>query len=112
VYYVETDDDISLVLNEKASHRFSEDSPILVLDEVYKIANVHVDSKEGALGFDESGIVFSISNAIQTGTEEARYGIPLFYISSFTTDYILIRDENWQTAKDALVKKSFALIEN
>jgi hypothetical protein len=51
----------------------------------------------GPLGFGLTGILASLSTSL------AEAGVPIFAISTYNTDYILVKEENLQKAKQALV---------
>ena len=59
----------------------------------------------GQLDFSLVGILSQISGVL------ARARVGIFAISTFDTDYILTKEENWQTALDALREAGFALKE-
>ena len=55
----------------------------------------------GSLEFSLVGILAGISNAL------ARAGIPLFVISTFDTDYVLVREEYHDRANAALAEAGY-----
>jgi hypothetical protein len=51
----------------------------------------------GPLDFDLTGILASLSTSL------AKAGVPIFAISTYDTDYILVKEENLQKARQTLV---------
>jgi uncharacterized protein len=58
---------------------------------------------QGPLDFALTGILSGISVPL------ASAGIPIFAISTFDTDYILVKEEKLEDAKIALVKNGFTI---
>ena len=54
---------------------------------------------KGEFGFYETGLVYSLSAPL------AAVGIPCFYLSIFSTDFIMIEEEKMEQAKHSLRKK-------
>jgi hypothetical protein len=50
----------------------------------------------GPLDFSLTGILASLATSL------AEAGVPIFAISTYDTDYILVKEENLQKAKQAL----------
>ncbi len=59
----------------------------------------------GPLGFSMTGILSSVSGAL------AGAGISIFAISTFDTDYILVKKDKLNEAVSALKKKQFQITE-
>ncbi|MBX2823027.1 MAG: ACT domain-containing protein [Rhodothermaceae bacterium] len=72
-----TSDELSIVLSEKAA------SPEWESEKGWRMLKVN-----GPLDFNIVGVVASISAPL------AEAGIPIFVISTFDTDYLLVKDEN------------------
>ncbi len=53
---------------------------------------------QGPLGFSLTGVVSSLSTSL------AKAGISIFYISTYETDYLLVKEENLVRAKNILSK--------
>jgi hypothetical protein len=53
---------------------------------------------EGTLDFALTGIVSALSAPL------AQAGIPIFAMSTFDTDYLLVKAHTWETAKEVLLK--------
>ena len=59
---------------------------------------------EGQLDFSLVGVLAGISSAL------AESGIPLFVISTYDTDYLLVKEGDYDAAGDALKKKGYIII--
>lgn len=82
--------------------------PVAMLDETYrgKIEDGWtVMQLDGSFAFDLVGILAGISKAL------ADAGVGIFAISTFDTDYILVKDESWQRARQALLAAAYQVEE-
>lgn len=61
---------------------------------------------QGVLDFSLIGILAEISGAL------ARYEVGLFAISTFNTDYILVKDKDYKRAIKALTSEAYRIIES
>ena len=61
---------------------------------------------QGVLDFSLVGILAKISSLL------ADNGIPIYAISTFNTDYILVKAENYANALDVLTKNEYILSNN
>ena len=89
-----TDEEISLVCK-------TEDTPVgcIECDDGWRAFRI-----EGTLDFSLIGVLSRISSILA----EERIGI--FAISTFNTDYILVKKENFNHAIDALAAKGYTII--
>ena len=83
-----TSDELSIVLSEKAV------SPEWESEMGWRMLKVN-----GPLDFNIVGVVASISAPL------AEAGIPIFVISTFDTDYLLVKDENLEKSVRLLEEK-------
>lgn len=81
-----TEDELTIVLPEEA---VSADWRVEMGWRCFKVL--------GPLDFGLTGILASLSTSL------AEAGVPVFAISTYDTDYILVKEENLQKAKQALV---------
>ena len=51
---------------------------------------------EGSLSFEATGVLASLANPLATA------GVPIFVISTFDTDYVLVREDAISVAIEAL----------
>ena len=56
---------------------------------------------EGPLEFELVGVLAGISSVL------AKAGVPIFALSTFDTDYILVKREQVQVARDALISAGY-----
>jgi hypothetical protein len=56
---------------------------------------------EGPLEFELVGVLAGISSAL------AKAGVPIFALSTFDTDYILVKREQVKVARDALISAGY-----
>lgn len=61
---------------------------------------------EGPLEFSLVGILAGIAGVL------AEAGLPIFALSTFDTDYILVKREQVQVARDALISAGFSINED
>lgn len=94
VFISRTKDEISLVCTEA-----SIPSTVLNAEKGYRAFRV-----AGPLEFSLTGILASIAGAL------ADQKIPLFAVSTFDTDYILVKEEHWQNAVLALEATGYDFI--
>lgn len=91
--YHQMEDEISMIVSQ-------EEKEILETENVdfssYNETFARITIDEGPLGFDQAGIVSSMA----TPLKEAE--INLFYISTFTTDHILVKTDEIERAKAVL----------
>jgi uncharacterized protein len=59
---------------------------------------------EGPLDFDLTGIISGITTVL------AEKKIPVFTLSTYSTDYILVREANLEKAVTALIKKGYPVL--
>jgi uncharacterized protein len=85
-----TDDELSLVLPESVEIESDSSNTGWACFKV-----------EGPLEFSLVGILAGITGAL------AEAGLPIFALSTFDTDYILVRREQVQAARDALMSAGF-----
>jgi hypothetical protein len=57
---------------------------------------------EGILDFSLIGIIAKISDVL------AKHKIGIFVVSTFNTDYVLIKKENWDSAVNALLEANYS----
>ena len=60
---------------------------------------------QGVLDFSLIGILARIAGIL------ANHGIPIFAISTYDTDYILVKQEHFQRASDALERSGYKMVE-
>lgn len=58
---------------------------------------------EGSLDFDEVGILASLAAPL------AEAGVSIFVISTYETDYVLVRDDRLDAARSALAEQGHAV---
>jgi hypothetical protein len=81
----------------------------LVLPEAIKIESEKSDTGwacfkvEGPLEFGLVGVLAGISSAL------AQAGVPIFALSTFDTDYILVKREQAQAAREALTSAGYQI---
>ena len=81
----------------------------ILLPETVEIQSDHFDSGwvcfkvEGPLEFSQVGIMSGLSKAL------ADAQVPLFALSTFDTDYILVKRERVRAASDALLSAGYSL---
>jgi hypothetical protein len=96
--YNDTSDEVSLILDENAVLQF----PPEILQHTNQIWRAfQVD--EGPLGFESTGIVSSISHPL------ARARIPIYYLSTYQTDYTMVEEETLPAAIAALRAAGFTV---
>jgi uncharacterized protein len=61
---------------------------------------------QGPLEFQLVGVLAGISSVL------AEAGVPIFVISTFDTDYILVKREHVQVAREALISKGYNVSKN
>jgi len=83
----------------------------VVCDKDYKIDNFTEESKywralrvDECLDFNLIGIIKNISTVL------ANNNIPIFAISTFNTDYILVKEENFNKTINVLLKNNYEII--
>jgi len=94
VFTAKTDEEISLVCEEK----FVPQKGVIKKDGPWCAFRV-----EGVLDFSLIGILYKISEAL------AEKEIGIFVVSTYNTDYVLVKKENAQKAKNALIQKGYSL---
>jgi uncharacterized protein len=82
-----TDDELSVVCDQS-----------LVPDDVKKVDNWRAFKVEGPLNFSLTGIISSLSKPL------AENKIPIFVISTYDTDYLLVESKYFIKAKEVLIK--------
>ena len=60
---------------------------------------------EGSLEFSHVGILADLSHCL------ADAGISIFAVSTYDTDYILVKKDNWDKAKSALLNAGYEITE-
>jgi hypothetical protein len=73
-------DEISLIVDTESVHVFPQDT-LHINSDLWKLIRV----ADGPLGFEETGIVAGIASVFASAQ------ISLFYVSTFTTDFTLVR---------------------
>ena len=99
--YTETEEEVSLILNQATSAIFPPES-INVHTEGWRLLKIDVGDKP--LGFDEAGIVSSIADPLASAK------ITLFYISTFSTDYPLVPASDVSRAVQVLASSKFDIV--
>jgi hypothetical protein len=87
-----TDDELSIVLPESVEIESNRSEPGWACFKV-----------EGPLEFNLTGILAGIASVL------ANAKIPIFALSTFDTDYILVKRKQAETAKEALLSAGYAL---
>jgi hypothetical protein len=99
--YTITEDEISLILDRSLLETFPGKSSLQVSAETWKLIRV----ADGPLDFEEYGIVYSISEPI------TKAKLSLLYISTFSTDYLLVQQSSFHDAVRVLKKANFTFKE-
>eukprot|EP00742_Colponemidia_sp_Colp-10_P006309 GILJ01006763.1.p1 GENE.GILJ01006763.1~~GILJ01006763.1.p1 ORF type:complete len:326 (-),score=48.95 GILJ01006763.1:82-966(-) len=94
VSFTWTDDEVSLILDEQSVNQFTESSLVRSPGSWRPIA-----VGDDPLGFDETGIVCSQAEPL------FQAHIPLFYLSTFSTDYTLVMQADLDRALEVLKTK-------
>jgi len=87
----------------------TDDELSILLPETVEVQSDHSDSGwvcfkvEGPLEFSQVGIMAGLSKAL------ADAQVPLFALSTFDTDYILVKREQVRAASDALLSAGYSL---
>ncbi len=58
---------------------------------------------EGPLAFSEVGVLAALATPL------AEAGVPIFVVSTFDTDYLMVKQERWPAARRALAAAGFRL---
>ena len=89
-----TDEELSLVCR-------TEDTPIdaIIREDGWKGFRI-----QGVLDFSLIGILSKLSGIL------AENGIGIFAVSTFNTDYILVKEENFEQAMDALANAGYTVV--
>ena len=58
----------------------------------------------GVLDFSLIGVLSKLSGVL------AAHGIGLFAVSTYNTDYILVKEENWERALSALISEGYTVV--
>lgn len=85
-FYAKTEDEISLVCDI-----INIPSDAICVEKSYKAFRV-----AGSLDFDLTGIISKISDVL------ANNGIPIFVVSTFDTDYVLVKEEYYMQSYELL----------
>jgi len=85
--YTETEDEISMMLDEESLSIIPYDV-LKNSEDKWKYLKVN----DGPLGFTETGIASSLADTLSAA------GVSIFYISTFETDYVLITKQDAETA--------------
>lgn len=88
-----TDDELSIVCSEESAP-----------DGIIKESGWRMIKVMGPLDFGMVGILVSISNIL------AKRQISIFAISTYDTDYILLKDENLQKGIEALLEDNYQFV--
>lgn len=94
VFFSKTDEEISLVCRSELVPK-----DCIAVEEGWKGFRV-----QGELDFSLIGILSKLSAIL------AEQGISIFAISTFNTDYILVKEEKFAEARDALLKNNYKII--
>uniref|UniRef100_A0A7S3YIX4 CASTOR ACT domain-containing protein n=2 Tax=Lotharella globosa TaxID=91324 RepID=A0A7S3YIX4_9EUKA len=98
--YTEADDQISLAMGEKAYARLMHYKKQYQLGFQEEPGTWRAIRVKGEWGFDEVGLVAAISNALH-----ARH-VDLFYLSTFTRDFVLVPAQDFAKAEQCLKARS------
>jgi uncharacterized protein len=90
-----TDEELSLVLPDSVKIKSDRSDPGWACFKV-----------QGPLEFGLVGVLAGISSAL------AEAGVPIFALSTFDTDYILVKREQVRVAREALISKGYDISEN
>jgi hypothetical protein len=82
-----TDDELSIVCDQS-----------LIPPDVKKVDNWRAFKVEGPLDFSLTGIISSLAKPM------AENRIPIFVISTYDTDYLLVENKDFKNAKEVLIK--------
>lgn len=96
-----TKDEISVIVDEDIFKNQKENFPHLKSEVGFKALQV-----EGVLDFSLIGILANLSSIL------AAAGVSIFAVSTFDTDYILVREQNLEKAIKALESNSHKIIFN
>jgi len=94
--YTESEDEISLILDKESFSYFP-----IVPSITGPWKPIKVD--DGPLGFSETGIVCSLAETLSE--------VPLFYVSTFITDYVLVASSDFNKAINVLKQEKFEIRE-
>jgi len=94
VFFSKTDEEFSLVCRSELVPK-----DCIAVEEGWKGFRV-----QGELDFSLIGILSKLSSIL------AERGISIFAISTFNTDYILVKEEKFAEAIDALMKNNYEII--
>lgn len=102
--YSETGDDISVVTHDRAFvdelQALAADGGVMVSPDAWKVVQVG----DTNLGFNETGIVAGQTRVLlQSGTM-------VFYLSTFATDFMMIKEDEWADAL-AILRSHFSVLE-
>lgn len=93
-FLAKTDFEVSLVCKEKDAPKAS-----MAMDKYWRALRI-----AGILDFSLVGILSDISSVL------ANAGVPIFAVSTYDTDYILIREEYLDKALNALKESKYTLL--
>eukprot|EP01113_Clastostelium_recurvatum_P005402 TRINITY_DN12420_c0_g1_i3.p1 TRINITY_DN12420_c0_g1~~TRINITY_DN12420_c0_g1_i3.p1 ORF type:complete len:331 (-),score=55.28 TRINITY_DN12420_c0_g1_i3:56-1048(-) len=99
----DTDSEVSLVLEESCLSLFGEEASSLLQHSDQTWRAIKYD--EGELGFEATGIVSSITQPL------AKAKVPIYYLSTYTTDYFLVEDIELSKTIDVLSGSGFKFSE-
>ena len=96
ISFTRTNEEISLVTIQK----YSLPPDVIKAELDWKIIKV-----AGPLSFNLTGIIANISSVL------ADYNVPVFIISTYNTDYIMVKEENLNPAISALTMNGYSVVE-
>ena len=92
VFVAKTDRELSVVCQTPPAHPTAREGPFAAL------------RVEGILDFSLTGILAKLTEAL------AKAGIPVFALSTFDTDYLLVRENTLAAAKQALEQAGYRFV--
>jgi len=92
--YTETEDEVSLILDEDSLKTFESiaPNPVSISPGIWKAIQVY----EGAAALNETGVISSLCTPL------SKENISMIYLSTYNTDLILVKDEESSKALDLL----------
>lgn len=93
IFLAKTDEEVSIVHDKN-----------YILEDVIEVSNYWRGFRvEEQLDFDLIGIIKKISTLL------ANNNIPIFVVSTFNTDYVLVKEENFAKTLDILEKNNYEI---
>ncbi len=94
VFFAKTDSEVSLVCGEEYAP-----AGALAVETGWRAMRV-----VGTLEFSLVGILAGISGALATA------GVSIFAVSTYDTDYVLVKEKSWETALRALTSTGYTVL--